>query len=108
MISETLEYWKKRIDDQKASGLNIGDWCDKNNLTRHAYYYWRKRIKIASQDETKSKNEVVFTELKHIHKSVNDNLEQLQVSWNDLKFTIINADTAKLAAEFIKQLKKLC
>ncbi len=33
---------------------------------------------------------------------------ELQVTWNDINLTISDSDTAKLAAEFIKQLSSLC
>ncbi|MGB8455337.1 MAG: hypothetical protein WCD89_23765 [Anaerocolumna sp.] len=44
MNQKSLELWKQRIADRKGSGLNVTDWCEKNNLTKHAYYYWWKRV----------------------------------------------------------------
>ncbi|WP_446692505.1 IS66 family insertion sequence element accessory protein TnpA [Ruminiclostridium cellobioparum] len=49
MDQKPLELWKQRISDRKASGLKVTDWCDKNNLTKHAYYYWMKRVKADIQ-----------------------------------------------------------
>ena len=30
---------------QAASGLKVTDWCKENNLSIHAYYYWKRIIK---------------------------------------------------------------
>ena len=31
MNEKSLELWKHRIADRKTSGLNVTDWCKKNN-----------------------------------------------------------------------------
>lgn len=49
MNQKSLELWKHRISDKRASGLNATDWCTKNNLTKHAYYYLMKRIEATEQ-----------------------------------------------------------
>jgi hypothetical protein len=108
MNRASLELWRKRIDDQKASGLNVSEWCEKNNLTKHAYYYWKKRVEIAEQGGTDTNKALVFAELNPSPKPIGKTTAQLQISWNDLKISISNADTARLAAEFISQLQKLC
>lgn len=104
----SLELWKNRIADQKASGLNVGDWCKKNNFTIHAYYYWRKRIETETHDKPEANKAMIFAQLNPSPKPMNDTKAQLQISWNDLKICITNEDTARLAAEFISQLQKRC
>lgn len=108
MNQASLELWKKRIDNRKSSGLNVNDWCEKNNLTKHAYYYWKKRIELSSQGETDINTTPVFAELKPSPKFIGETQETLQVSWNHLNFSISNTKTAELAAEFITQLQKRC
>jgi transposase-like protein len=103
----SLELWKNRIADQKASGLNVGDWCEKNNLSVHAYYYWRKCIETASQNKPAT-NKALFAELNPSPEPISDIKAQLQISWRDFKISITNVDTARLAAEFISQLQKRC
>ena len=50
MNQKSLELWKQRIADRKGNGLNVTDWCEKNNLTKHAYYYyWWKRVEADVQ-----------------------------------------------------------
>lgn len=70
MNQTSLELWKKRINDRKSSGLNVSDWCERNNLTKHAYYYWKKRIEITDQDGTSINNTPLFAELKTSSKQV--------------------------------------
>jgi hypothetical protein len=36
MNQKSLELWKHRIADRKVSDLKVTDWCEKNNLTKHA------------------------------------------------------------------------
>lgn len=108
MNQASLELWKKRVDDRKTSGLNVSDWCEKNHLTKHAYYYWKKRIELAEQGETDTNNTLLFAEFTPSPKLTEKDQEALQISWNDLKISITNTETAKLAAEFITQLQKRC
>ena len=53
-------------------------------------------------------NSPVFAELKPSSNFTEKAQEVLQISWNDLKFSISDTETAKLAAEFITQLQKRC
>lgn len=107
MNQNSLELWKERIADKKNSGLNVTDWCEKKNVTKHAYYYWMKRVKDDIQ-----KSDVlipVFAEVEPEHTSPEKGMKSdLQITWHDINFTVRDSDTAKLAAEFIKQLQNLC
>jgi len=107
MNQKLLELWKQRIADKKTSGLNVSDWCDKNNLTKHAYYYWTKRVK---EDIHKSDVSIpVFAEVESEHTSPEKCVKSgLQITWHDINLTISDSGTAKLAAEFISQLQNLC
>jgi len=37
-------YWLDLMDHQAESGLSIAAFCQKHNLSRHQFYYWRKRL----------------------------------------------------------------
>jgi len=107
MNQKPLELWKQRISDRKASGLNVTDWCGKNNLTKHAYYYWMKRVKDDIQRSDVSIP--VFAEVEPEHTLPEKAMKSgLHITWHDINFTISDSGTAKLAAEFIKQLQSLC
>ncbi len=40
-----LSEWAARFQDQKASGLPVRQWCDKNHFTIHQYNYWKHLLK---------------------------------------------------------------
>lgn len=39
------EQWEKLITERQNSGLTIIDWCKKNNISCHAYYYWLRKLR---------------------------------------------------------------
>lgn len=39
MNQKSLALLKQRIADRKSSGLNVTDWCEKNNLTKHTLFF---------------------------------------------------------------------
>jgi len=107
MNQKSLEIWKQRIADKKASGLNVTDWCYKNNLSKHAFYYWMKRVKVDIQKSDVSLP--VFAEVEPEHISPEKVVKSgLQITWHDINLTVSDSDTAKLAAEFISRLQNLC
>lgn len=107
MNQKSLELWKQRIADRKASCMKVTDWCQKNNLSKHAYYYWLKRIEATTQKTDASMP--VFAEIDSTCITSRENVKSyLQISWNNINLTISDSKNAKLAAEFIRQLQKLC
>jgi transposase-like protein len=107
MNQKSQEIWKQRIADRKSSGLSVADWCKKNNLTKHAYYYWWKRVESTVQNSEASIP--IFIEIKPEYIEPLKAVKLvLPITWNDINFTVTDSDTAKLAAEFISQLQKLC
>lgn len=98
MDQKPLELWKQRLSDRKTSGLNVIDWCDKNNLTKHAYYYWMKRVKADIQKSDVSIPVFAEVEPEYIS-SKKATKPGLDITWNDIHFTIRDSGTAKLAAD---------
>ena len=46
-----LEQWTKLIQECHSNGMKIDNWCDANDATHHAYYYWLRKIRqTACQD----------------------------------------------------------
>ena len=43
-INENLLLWEQRIKERIQSGMKVKEWCVKNNVTKHQYYYWHHRI----------------------------------------------------------------
>lgn len=47
--------WKALIQDRMNSKLKILEWCKQNNVTKDAYYYWLKQLRIEAFPEVNSK-----------------------------------------------------
>jgi hypothetical protein len=37
-------YWLNLMDHQAESGITIAAFCQKHEISRHKFYYWRKRL----------------------------------------------------------------
>lgn len=40
-----LNEWAAAFADHKTSGLTIRQWCDQNNVSFHAFNYWKHLLK---------------------------------------------------------------
>ena len=54
-----LQRWKALIQDRMNSNLKIMEWCEQNNVSKDAYYYWLKQIRIEAVAEVKVKRPVI-------------------------------------------------
>lgn len=43
-----LEQWTAIIHEQISSGKRVNEWCIENNLSRDRFYYWLRKVKLAS------------------------------------------------------------
>lgn len=39
------DQWKKLIKECQSSGLQVNEWCEKNQVSRSADYYWLRKIR---------------------------------------------------------------
>lgn len=46
-----LNEWATRFAEQKASGLTAQLWCTQNNISIHAYNYWKHLLKQEVVDQ---------------------------------------------------------
>ena len=44
-----LEQWISAIRDQKASGLSIKQWCEKNHVSKYQFYYRQRAVRAAME-----------------------------------------------------------
>ena len=49
---DKISFWRAHIRAQRKSGLSIAEYCRRQGLSRHRFFYWRKRIsqKVKSGD----------------------------------------------------------
>lgn len=43
--------WAQIIKDRCVSGLKVDEYCELHQLSRHAYYYWLRKVKEAALTE---------------------------------------------------------
>ena len=43
-----MQEWAKLIDARQDSGLTIKQWCHQNNVSETQYYYYLKKLRLAS------------------------------------------------------------
>ena len=41
-----IRQWMEAIRDQKASGLTIRQWCEKNSVTRGQFFYHQRAVRL--------------------------------------------------------------
>ncbi len=46
-----LEQWTEIIRERISSGKQVNEWCAENNISRHKYFYWLRKVKSASAKE---------------------------------------------------------
>jgi putative transposase len=46
--------WMEIIKDRKDSGLGVDEYCKINGISRHAYYYWQRKLRKAACTELAS------------------------------------------------------
>lgn len=42
------EQWIQLIKECQSSGMRVDDWCTANDISRHAYYYWLRKLRLAA------------------------------------------------------------
>ena len=47
-----LHQWAEIIKARNASGMKIDEYCKQNNLSRDAYYYWLRKLKKATLQQS--------------------------------------------------------
>lgn len=43
-----LQQWDAIIQECRASGLMIKDWCQQNNIKKDHFYYWQRKVRQAA------------------------------------------------------------
>jgi hypothetical protein len=47
MLNGKADAWRKRIDDQWASGQSVRAWCKANDTRECSFYWWRARLGLS-------------------------------------------------------------
>ncbi len=46
-----LEHWQRVLEEFTASGLTPTEFCRRESITVHAFYWWRRQVKEWQQSE---------------------------------------------------------
>lgn len=65
MSSKKARQWDQNIANQKASGLTIQQWCVKNDILPHQFYYWKSKLRSPTEMTRNA-----FTEMRDENKSL--------------------------------------
>lgn len=57
--TENLLLWEQRIQERVQNRIPVDEWCLKNGMTKHQYYYWNRRI----SERQKTDEGVVFADI---------------------------------------------
>ena len=41
--------WKQILSDWRETGLSVVKYCDRNNISKHKFFYWKKKIEAPKQ-----------------------------------------------------------
>lgn len=107
--AENLLLWEQRINERTKSGMTIEEWCKKNDISKHRYYYWNHRI----NEKQKSDKKMTFAEITPILSNTENAISNLaksddfQIFFKNMQVTVpANFDQTSLA-ELMKVLQEL-
>lgn len=106
MKIDKIALWQKRIADKKASRMKLDEWCAQNQLTKHAYYYWKRKIADLELNESDAP---LFVEVPtKTADRINMVSSTMRIEWNEVTIHVTDGNSVILAAELLAKLQKLC
>ena len=110
--STAMTLWKGRINDCKNSGSKVTKWCLENDISRHAYYYWHRKIKVYEEELATKASSPVFAEIvtEDISNPYTDVpvTKELIITWKDWSITVPDMKSVPMAAELMNRLETSC
>lgn len=97
---ETQAVWEKRIELCKQSGKRVSNWCEENQVSRYAYYYWHKKLKSKT---IRAKASPVFVEVTDKTCAVSSNSE-FSINWRDFTIKVADKNSIEMVTKLLKSL----
>lgn len=107
--AETLQLWEQRIKERVQNGMTIGEWCEKNGVSKYRYNYWNKRVR----EKLKAGEEPTFAEITPILSSVDATSpnsvlsSDFQISFKSIQVTVPSNFNPAALAGLMKVLQEL-
>ena len=93
--------WKERIEACKRSGEKVEKWCEDNEVSRPAYYYWHRRIKNLEINDRSSNP--IFVEVQKASNKVLSSPE-ISIAWKEFTIKISDEETIPMLANLLNKL----
>lgn len=106
MKNEVHSLWQQRIADKKTSGLKLDEWCAKNQLTKHAYYYWKRKLSDLETSRLEASRFVEVPSQSTVHSESVP--ATMVIQWKELSIHVSDSHSMNLAAQLLEKLQKLC
>ncbi|HCM12868.1 MAG TPA: hypothetical protein DHW85_06795 [Lachnospiraceae bacterium] len=105
--TDSITLWRSRIQSRKLSGLKVNDWCEQNSISRHAYYYWYRKLKDIKKEQGDVFAEVMLepASMIPIEKTAKP---EILITWKDFSISITDQHAIPMAAELLSRLEKQC
>ena len=52
MVKEKHHFWRKHLEAQKESGLQVSKYCEVHSLKKNQFRYYRRQLKIQATTST--------------------------------------------------------
>ena len=56
-------YWQERLANRAASGLDVGEFCDEEGVSRSTYYRWVDRLKDGIPEAVKEEQRLTLADI---------------------------------------------
>lgn len=105
---DSITLWKNRIASRESSGLKVSEWCANNNISRHVYYYWHRKVTVQSFIGKEKFVEVPIKSALNSSAALQTEKSELMIKWKDISITVTDSNSVNLAAELLCRLEKSC
>jgi len=106
------EQWEKLIAQCQSSGLKVDDWCMENKISRHAYYYWLRKIRKKACEEIlpaipKQESQVAFAKVE-IQQQQSNSMASVILHLPSATLEIYNGTNRQTIEAVLMALKNIC
>lgn len=107
--AENLLFWEQRIRDRVQSGSTVGEWCNKNGVSKHQYNYWNRQVR--KNQETGG--DMLFADIAPVLSAVDPERKNpgftsdFQVFFKDIQITVPDNFNPSALAGLMKVLQEL-
>jgi hypothetical protein len=106
------DQWEKLITDYQNSGLKVDEWCEQNHISRHAYYYWLRKIRKQAcesilPDLPKEEKSVAFAKLE-VQTSVKDTQAAVIIHLPSATVEVLEGTSRQTVETVLLALKNIC